>query len=330
MSSSIPAEPAGPSPSQLRLYQAPADADAASEKLTSELTLPEFWLAFFSPVRLIGADPRTSKEDRTTWRKWEAYAGRVALSKIDRPLLAGFVPHLRAAGLSVVTRVKHLSRVQTWLRAAGPDNGDGLNAELLAKVPRVRPPRCPSEPPDKAFRLAEIASWLDACSHAWPLNRVQGSAPAWWQAIVMFTYCCPLRIEAICALRWEWIFQKPDDDDGRWWIKVPAAADKKDRGRVYYLSSHAWRALEILGPRREAGEIFGRPLSSGRLYAHARHLLAHANINPSRRQKRVFHGLRAAADTELKRMGCAAAARFALGHSFGRDVGAGYYTDPSA
>lgn len=322
--------PESPGAAQLRLYQAP-ESDDGPPSLSAELTLPEFWLAFFSPVRLIGADPRTSKEDRTTCRKWESYAGRVALQKIDRPLLAGFVPYLREQGLSVVTAVKHLSRVQTWLRAAGPDNGDGLNAELLSKIPRVRPPRCPHEAPDKAFRLAEISSWLDACPHAWPIQRLSRRgvpAPAWWQSITLFDYCCPLRIEAIGSLRWEWLIQDPDD--GRWWVKVPAASDKKDHGRQYYVSSHAWRALEILGPRRESGEIFGMPLSSGRLYAHARHLLSHATLNSIRRQKRVFHGLRAAADTELRRLGFAAAARFALGHSFGRDVGAGYYTDLSA
>lgn len=315
---------------QLKLFAAPAEdaADDSAPALSIDLTLPEFWLCFFSPVRLIGADPRTSKEDRATLKKWEKYAGAIPLHQIERPLLAGFVPWLREQGLSLVTATKHLNRVQTFLRAAGPDPGDGLCAELLAKVPRVKPPRCPSEPPDKALRLAEIASWLDACHRAWPIRGLSAPSPAWWQSILWFDYCCPLRIEALAAMRWEWLTE--DLDDGRWWIKVPAEADKKDRGRQYYVSSHAWHALEILGPRRESGPIFGAPLSSGRLYAHARHLLAHAAINPARRQKRVFHGLRAAADTELKRMGCPQAARWALGHSAGRDVGAGYYTDVSA
>jgi hypothetical protein len=285
--------------------------------------LPDFWEVFFRPVRLIGADPKTLKEDRTTLSKWKAYAADRPLAEIDRPLLAGFVPWLIDKELGIVTATKHLNRVQTFLRAAGPDSGDGLCAELLAKVVRVKPPRCPTREPDKAFRLSEIASWLDACQHALPLSRLSVPAACWWQSLIWFDYCCPIRFEALTAARWEAI---EVDEEERAWLKVAWADDKKDHERKFYLSSHALAALDVLGGRPKAGLIYGLPLSTARLYCHARYLLSRSAINPARQQKRVFHGLRAAADTELRKLGNPTAAKRALGHSAGRDVAMGFYT----
>lgn len=327
----FPTDPPPPPP-QLKLFTAPADGDDAGMAppgdLSPDLTLDEFYERFFLPVRLTGADPKTVKEDRTTLGKWRSYAGpNKPIGAIDRVLLAGFVPWLLTQPRikSIVTAAKHLARVQTFLRAAGPDTGDGLCAEVLAKVVRVKPPRCPQRLPDKAFSLREIGSWLDACQHARPLPGVV--APAWWQSIVLFCYNCPLRFEALTALRWEWVIT---DDAGLTWLKLEAEADKKDRAGLFYLSSHALAALQILcAARRESGLIFGLPLSPARLYTHAKYLLARAAIDPTRQQKRVFHGLRAAADTELRRMGNPTAAKRALGHSIGRDVAASFYTGES-
>jgi integrase len=321
--STTPLFPADRQPApQIKLFAPDEDAPPSSTegRLSTEMTLPDFWQEFFLPVRLTGADPKTLKEDRTTGSKWRNFAGDRPLAEIDRPLLAGFVPWLQEKGLGLVTATKHLNRVQTWLRAAGPDPGDGLCAELLAKVVRVKPPRCPVRLPDKAFSLAEIGSWLDAAHHAHALPRLSVPAAAWWQSLILFDYNCPLRFEALTAIRWEFL----EERSGGWWLHVPAEADKKDTERVFYLSSHAVAAL---GQRQSCGLIFGLPLSPARIYSHARYLLDRsATVNPARQQQRVFHGLRAACDTELRKMGYPTAAKRALGHAIGRDVAAGFYT----
>lgn len=333
---SRPLFPSDPPPKATLKLFAPGDgepdAPPAAGDLAPDCTLSEFYEAFFLPVRLTGADKKTLKEDRTTLGKWRSYCGAPPLEKIDRVLLAGFVDWLQSKGLGVVTCAKHLARVQTFLRAAGPDSGDGLCAELLGKVVRIKPPRTPTREPDKAFRLAEIAAWLDACHHA-PKLRGVSCAPAWWQSIVLFDFCCPLRFEALTAARWEWLKQLTDLPG--WWLKCSAAADKKDHERTYCVSSHALAALEILAPEKVSllragesvtGEIFGLPLTPARLYAHARAILARSAITAARREQRVFHGLRAAADTELRKLGYPVAAKRALGRSVGRDVDMGFYT----
>jgi hypothetical protein len=336
-------------PPQIKLFVAPDREDAGAtegapnhplENLTPDVTLSEFYERFFLPVRLTGADPKTLKEDRTTLGKWRAYAGERPLGSIDRVLLAGFLPWLQSQGLGLVTAAKHLARVQTFLRAAGPDrDGDdqGLFAEILEKPPRVKAPALPErDEPDKAFSLREIGSWLDACQQAAPMRRVRSPA-AWWQSIVLFDYNFPVRFETLTAARFEWLYWREDVPELKpgWWLKCPPGTDKTDCERRYYVSSHALAALEILWPSLAAslnsatppaGAIFGLPVSPARIYTHAKKILARSAINPARQQQRVFHGLRAAADTELRKLGYAIAAKRALGRSVGRDVDMGFYT----
>lgn len=328
---------------QLKLFIAPEDGDddariANTGELSPDMTLRAFWYAFFLPVRLTGADPKTLKEDRTTLAKWTAYAGERPIGSIDRVLLAGFLPWLqKQPRVGLVTAAKHLARVQTFLRAAGPNRDadeEGLYAEILQKPPRVKAPSLPErDEPDKAFSLREIGAWLDACQHAPRMRRVPNTA-AWWQSAVLFDYCCPVRFEALTALAWEWITRR--DELPGWWFKCAWSSDKNDRERWYYLSSHAIAALEIAFPGQVArlkadeplapGKIFGLPISPARIYAHAKQILQRSSISLQRRQERVFHGLRAAADTELRKLGHPIAAKRALGRSVGRDVDMGFYT----
>lgn len=352
--------PSDPRSSQIKLFVAPddeqpgategADQSSASRQLTPDVTLSEFYERFFLPVRLTGASPRTLKEDRTTLAKWRAFAGARPIGSIDRALLSGFLPWLQSENqkprIGLVTAAKHLARVQSFLRAAGPDrDGDdeGLFAEILPRPPKIKPPALPTrDEPDKAFSLREIGSWLDACQHA-PAMRHVRSTPSWWQSIVLFDYCCPLRFETLTAARWEWLYQR--EDAPGWWIKCPPGTDKNDCERRYYVSSHAIAALNIAFPAQVAslptldnagldnarpeppkGDIFGLPITPARIYTHAGKILDRSSINPARREERVFHGLRAACDTELRKLGFVIAAKRALGRSVGRDVDMGFYT----
>jgi integrase len=338
MASSLFPDPLPDPPPQLKLFVEPEGDETpprpAGRDPTPDDTLEQLYHEFYRPVRLSGCDPSTLKEDRATLKKWRLYAGQRPIGQINRQLLSGFVEWLQTKGLAAKTVAKHLNRVQSILRSAGPDSdGSGLCAETLERVPKIKPPSTPDRIPDKAFTLAEIGSWLSAC-HLVPPMKHCACPPAWWQSIILFDYFCPLRFESLTAARWEWLRTGFDDRPG-WWLKIPAEVDKNDGDRDYFVSSHALSGLEILAwsqlARIRAGEevtgpIFGLPITPARIYVHARALLGQSAIVASRRQKRVFHGLRAAADTELRKLRFPIAAKRALGRSVGRDVDMGFYT----
>jgi len=330
-----PSKPAA----HLRLFTPGAEQAPlrATPTLTPQMTLVDFFEAFYLPICLVaaGADPLTIKVYREALAHWTRITGNPPLAEINDFVAATFVTDLAKVRrskrsnkpIAVPTVIKHANHVQFVLDMAGPRTQHKRLRQaqrLLDEVPFLPKPTADDELKSGNFTLEEIERLLDACRDM-TVPCVAGIPPVvWWRTVIALAYNTGLRIGSLMHFRLSYV---ETNEFGRW-INPPAKAGaKKRRSRPVYLNAAAQQALDVYEQfRRTPTPTFfgfpGWPASQGVLQKYRRKLLALAGIPKSRRFG--FHGLRRACSHEMHRID-PRADQLQLGHTNERTT-AKHYT----
>lgn len=322
-------------PPRLRLFVGPdcdGDvADAATQntcgtddgRLFQSQTLGGFYTDFARPCVLVagGAAPANLAQYDESLRLWQHYTGDPPLPEIDDFACAAFVEALsarvwRGRRVKPATVRKHCVAVGAILKLAGPRSPQNPAGQgLIDQVPYLPRPRAEEDFPARDLSLEEIEQWLAGCQAATG-PKIPGVEPAaWWRALVLWSYNTGLRIGTTLAARWGWI-------EGDWLI-VPAAADKRRRGRKLWLNRPA---LEAAARIRRGDLVFGWTYRLQSFHQIRRCLVA--AIDAERSERFRMHNLRRSLLTFLAAQN-PAVARLQAGHSLSRDVLLRHYTDPA-
>jgi len=275
------------------------------------MTLCTFYRDYYKPTRLTAASPKTAESYEVSLRRWALITGDPPLSEITTPILSRFRDCLaklrgRAAHLPMSpNRIRSILRhVQTVLDKAGPSGPRHRDAaDILAKVPWVRPPKEELGEP-RFVTDAELQAAYNA-STAMDVPKIPGfKAPAWWRALIVTTYNLGLRHRTLFELRMEHI------DWGRNRMAIPPGRLKSCRLLVLPMNETVREHLQAIRTDREM--VFPWPMKDNRFYHYWHKLLDAAGI-PSE-SRFGLHALRKTLATQLWAL-APQAATLALGHA---------------
>ena len=217
----------------------------------NEVTLSTFYESYYEPIRLADASPNTRKGYRMMLRNWVVLTGDPPLTEITVDMLAhfreclkkarGLLPGTTSANNTVRRHLTHIQALLTKAGPAGPRNRDA--AELIGRVPWVKPPRMEYRPP-RFVEMAELCKVYKA-AELMECPKVPNVSPAdWWQCLLVVALNTGLRKGALFNLRLdavEWENQR---------LNVPPSLSKTGHGQRIHLNrvtlAHLFR---IRGPR---------------------------------------------------------------------------------
>jgi integrase len=281
-------------------------------------TLSRFFERYYVPLST--AQPQAMYQYRNAVRLWTLSTGDPPLVSINPPLLArfktflsnlrGVKPHLRFSPRSVLGR---LGYIQSILDKAGPPSRHCRDAaDILHRVPWVRPPKVPQPIPQIVTDVELGNCYLAAI--AMPKPEIRGFKPAdWWRALLVTVYNTGLRRRTLLGLRMEYI-----DWEGRR-IVIPPRDIKSGRGHVAYLNDTTLEHLRRIRTNREF--VFEWPGSQRQMYLWWHRLQTEAGI--PWKEHFGLHDIRRTTATRLWEFS-PQAAQLALGHA-GQDVTIRHY-----
>jgi len=261
-----------------------------------EVTLTRFFETYYRPNRLIDASPATLRKFATAMKYWRMFTGDPPLAEVSIETLARFrecLSKLRGrfpeTTMAANTIRSHLAHVQAVLDKAGPSGPRNRDAaDLLDKVPWVRPPRpeysAPRTVPMEHLSLAYQAA------HAMEVPIVDGLEPAaWWQALLVVAFNTGLRKRALLGLRFDHV------DWTGCHLYVPPSLSKTRRGQAIHLNAVTIRHLLRIRGDREL--IFPWPTGDTHFHREVHTLLDAAGI--PRDQHWGLHNIRRTTATVL-------------------------------
>jgi hypothetical protein len=176
--------------------------------LTAQMTLPEFFEAFYLPEVMTDPTPRACEGYRYALQRWQQLTPDPPLADITSATLASFKQALATVTarnnqtLAQNTRRKYLDHIQWILDQAGPPMAIRrlrTAAGLLPRVPWTKPPtRERKKKPPTAEN--HVLALYRAAEHA-ELPHVAGVTPAaWWRAAISTICCTSLRIGQLVTI----------------------------------------------------------------------------------------------------------------------------------
>jgi integrase len=274
-------------------------------------TITTFFETYYLPTCLFDARECSVKLYRIILRRWRLITGDPPLENISNATLTLFREALtrsrgirRTKRMSPHTIVHYMSQIQTLLDKCGPPGRRNRDAaDILQRVPWVRPPKAPLPTP----RIVPVDR-IGAAYLATPgmdMPRVPGiKAPAWWRALLALTYNTGFRKRTLFEIRM---------DDIHWQdrlIIVPAERLKSGRPMIQPLNDTALGHLRSI--RTDRALVFPWP-HAPRIFWDWFHKLQDAAGIP-RQDHFGLHNIRKTAGTEIFRKS-PAAAQLSLGHT---------------
>ncbi|MDA7951922.1 MAG: site-specific integrase [Pirellulaceae bacterium] len=283
-------------------------------KLTPEMTLSEFYSAWFARVYLPyhSSKPGTYVSYKESVGHWRRLTSDPPIGDIDCYLLADFLdglqsqPNALGQMLKPYTVKKHVNQIRAILTAAGPPRMNGsLAAGVIDLVPPVPRVKTPDPVPKGCFTVSEIERILDAVVH-FPCPRA--TRRQWWRVLVLVAYSTGLRRGAIMEINHSMI------RDGV--LTLPGECNTKT-GKTAIIQLSPLVLLEIAKLRKiTVGDRLltwpNWPDSKRWLHTNFKRLLGSAGL-PKERQFGL-HGFRRSHATEMVRIN-PTAAQLSLQHS---------------
>jgi len=269
------------------------------------LTLAEFFVQTYQPLRLLGRKAATVEQYVVTIRQFARFAGRpVHLGDLTDDLLAGFMRWIVDIGDSVATANKHRRNAQSLWRLAYRRR-DAAGQRLVPDLPEVD--RLP-EPKRKvrAWTPQEFAKIIEAAERT-PGEYSGVSAGPWWRALLLVLYYAGVRIDAALGIEAEHV----EFIEGWAYLYVPAEHQKHRSDQRFKLPPDAVEALRAC--IRPMGRVFPWPYSRGALFHVYRRIVKRAGFTCGR--KDLFHKVRRLSATQVAAKLGRAAAMDHLGHS---------------
>lgn len=249
----------------LRLFE-PTETDTSTPPpLSSEMTLGEFFDAWYLPIVLTGesASESTITLYRNALHWWATLTPNPPIRLISEFTIADFKPKLNEAtwrrGVRGVTRrlakatiAKHLKAVRAVLRRAGPTvDTERPCKHLVDQVPHIRVHKVRTSP-KPAFEIA-IANRIVAAAPRLSESDLPWELPQqlWWQGLLLVLYYTGLRTGTVRKLRWSMIAERSSAGvrapfGGAWLIVPGEIVDKTDKPLDKFLHPIPLRIVERL------------------------------------------------------------------------------------
>lgn len=269
------------------------------------MTLDQFLLTVYVPLRLRGRSPETVRLLKHAIRQFSKHLGRPAvLEDFDDLVVSQFLA-ARAAKLSANSVARERSGILALWNLA--------QARGLVRLrPTVAPEVVPSRTP-RAFSEEELVRLVDACRRApgW-IGPVQASV--FWEALVAILLESGERINAVLSC--------PRSGWRRPWLVVPAEVRKGRRvERSYELSPEAGDLVDRASAHPGA-TLLWFPASQAALYKRWHVITRRAGLGDERDVQ--FHALRRTTASHLAAAEGPSAATSYLGHASDRTTRRSY------
>ena len=288
----------------LSLFTSHDRSQAWSGRLSGQMTLTEFYWAFYRPVCLTARDagPRNLKQYEESLGYWSRFTGDPPLAQIDDYTVALFLEGLlhlpgrtKGSSLSPNTVRKHCTHLQAIIDRPGPRSREARFRKaqgLLDVVPFLEKPAAKKKEADENFSLDEIGRILRHVGAAIaPAYLSYALRKRFWKNLFLCDYNTGLRVGSLTIFEWAGVRQ---DTLERWWIHVRVKGG--DTRRVH-CNSFARAAIDDMRPITGGfARVFHFPHGDSWLQAQRRRILIEAGLPPERRFG--FHGFRRAMCTE--------------------------------
>ena len=285
---------------------------------SKEATLSQFFEGYYLATSNAGKD--AVYQLRLTINRWVLYSADPPLREIDSAMLGGFKKFLFgqpglhrntfASARTVAGKLKHLQGVLDKAGPSGPRNRDGAN--ILERVPWVRPPKVPQPIPDIVSDEHLGACYRAAERLGKPV--IDGVETVdWWRALLVVAFNTGLRRGTLFSLRMADI-----DWEGERLV-IPASRMKSARAHIVHLNKTALDHLQNIRTDRDL--VFPWPGNDRKFFVWFHKLQDLAGI--PKEEHFGLHAIRRTTATKLWEND-PQAAQLALGH-VGSDVTLKHY-----
>ncbi len=305
--------------------------DRTTSNLSPDMTLPEFYRAFYRPVILQaqGAEPRTLDEYDQSIDYWERFTKHPSLGQINDFDISDFMiavaklPGRKGQPISPNTVRKHCTHLQAVLLRAGPRSHERHRRKaqnLIPEVPFFEKPREREKVAEDNFTKADVGQLMAHCDGAIvPSYLSAEQRPAWWRNLLLFDFNVGLRIGSVVRVAWSKI---TTDRQGDAWVYVEV---KRGHTRKVFVNEPAMACIEAMRPiTGHFDNVWHWPHGMVWLQENRRRILEAADFPEDRRHG--FHGLRKGMATAVSEYD-PFAAQMQAGHSDMRTTQK-HYIDP--
>jgi integrase len=252
------------------------------------LTLREYYVTIYAPLRLRSRAKRTKQLYETTLRTFAKYLGRQPMLRdLNNDEVNKYLAWFRDLGRSPYsTNKEHANLTAIWRYAC--------RRKLLDEWPDVEREKQPRKAP-MAWLEHELQAIFSACDKE-PGLLCGVPAGMWWRGLLLTLYDTGERISAISGLKWSAL----DIKGG--WLVVPAELRKGGKSdRVYKLAPDTIETLSRIKMHSRFAAIFKWPFTPSYLWSKYSRILARAGLPTDCRSK--FHRIRRTTASYYERAG---------------------------